>query len=85
MCVWGGGDVWGLTSTKQRIKCLTQGHNTAPQARVKPVIPRGFYCMGKMLGFTSYSLIQLLRPWELDANGPRHNISNNVVCATSKA
>ena len=30
----------GLTITKQRIKCLVQGHNTVPLARLKPVTPR---------------------------------------------
>ena len=26
----------GLTSTKQRIKCLAQGHNTVPLVKLKP-------------------------------------------------
>ena len=30
----------GLTSTKQRIKCLAQGHNTVPPVRHKPAAPR---------------------------------------------
>ena len=30
----------GLTSTKQRIKCLAQGHNTVPPVRLEPATPR---------------------------------------------
>ena len=30
----------GLTSTKQRIKCLAQGHNTVPLERLKPATPQ---------------------------------------------
>ena len=30
------GRVLGLTSTRQKIKCLTQRHNTVPLVRLKP-------------------------------------------------
>ena len=30
----------GLTSTKQRIECLAQGHNTVTPVRLEPTIPR---------------------------------------------
>ena len=29
----------GLTSTKQGIKCLAQGHNAVPLVRLKPATP----------------------------------------------
>ena len=29
----------GLTSTKQRIKCIAQGHNIVPLVRLESVIP----------------------------------------------
>ena len=29
----------GLTSTKQRIKCLAQGHKAVPTVRLKPTTP----------------------------------------------
>ena len=30
----------GWTSTKQRIKCLVQGHNAVPPVRLKPTTPQ---------------------------------------------
>ena len=30
----------GLTSTKQRIKCLAQGHNAVPPVRLEPAAPQ---------------------------------------------
>ena len=62
----------GLTSTKQRIKCLAQGHNLVLLGRLKPATPQ----------LSTLSRSQVTPTTDLIE--PRHEISNNVACATSK-
>ena len=67
----------GLTSTKQSIKCLAPGHNTVPLVRLKPVT----------LDLKSnILLLSHCTPWSswYKSYEPQHEISKNVVYATSK-
>ena len=36
-------------STKQRIKCLVQGHNAVPPVMLEPATPGSLYCWNKIL------------------------------------
>ena len=84
----------GWTSTKQRIKCLDQGHNAVPLERLEPTTPQSpvkhsstqpphsFYPLAEISLFHISDIHHFHAKNKI--NVPRNEISNNVVCATSK-
>ena len=68
----------GRTNTRQWIKCLAQGHNSDWWVSI-PVLT--LYRATVLHGRVASCIMK----FRSDLSEPQHEISNNVVCATSKA